>query len=59
MINPDSFIDPYLTTPDLLVLENLLRDIDRSGEEQCKARSVTQPNGERCLYSYPKYEYTN
>jgi len=59
MINPDSFIDPYLSTPDLLVLENLLRDINRSGEEQSKAPSVAQPNGERCLYSYPIYKYTN
>jgi hypothetical protein len=43
MINPDDFIDPYLTTPDLLVLENLLRDIDRSEEKH------HERNGEKSL----------
>nr|KMM67546.1 hypothetical protein CPAG_03880 [Coccidioides posadasii RMSCC 3488] len=30
MMDPATYINPYLTRPDLLVLQNLLRDIDRT-----------------------------
>jgi hypothetical protein len=29
IMDPNTFIDPYLTHPDLIVLKNLLRDIER------------------------------
>jgi hypothetical protein len=39
-MDPESFIDPYLTRPDLLVLQNLLNDVD-------KVKGATQLGSEK------------
>jgi hypothetical protein len=50
-MSPDTFIDPQLTTPDLLVLNNLLKDIENyrspaNGRISGTARKrVTKSNG--------------
>jgi hypothetical protein len=44
-MGPDTFIDPQLTIPDLLLLENLLRDCDRKTSTKAAHDRGTQSNG--------------
>jgi len=52
-MQPDTFIDPSLTVPDLLLLKNLLRDIDRhdssSNESKENGRPYLNGNGNGSL----------
>lgn len=48
-MDPSEFIDPNLTGPDLLVLNNLLKDAERANPKNVETALHLRNRGRKCM----------